>query len=171
MLGKGRWGLRAEVGFLPPACLSPSVRASYSHGTLAWPHAQSHKQWVTNFCPEPICSSPESYGLCHRQARELLEEISPQALNYQPWPSVQGSFPSCTVSGSSASIAAVPVPIPATPVKPSGTLEAGESRPPLWLAVPLHGGSCFQRMGVTRTGLSHPSHPALIGYPASEAKE
>lgn len=170
ILGKGRWGLSAETGFLLPACLSPSVRASYSHSTLpcdgkAWPQAQSHKQWVTNLCPELICSFPESYGLCHR------EEISPQALNYQPWPSVQGCFLSCTVSGSSASIAAVPVPVPGTPVRPSGTLEAGESRPPLRLAVPLRGGSCFQRMGVTRTGLSHPSHPALIGYPASEAKE
>lgn len=162
------------MGFLLPACLSPSVRASYSHGTLscdgkAWPQAQSHNQWVTSL--ELICSSPESYGLCHSQVGELLEEISPQALNYQPWPSVQGSFPSCNVSGSSASTAAVLFPIPETPVRPSGTLEAGESHPPLRLAVPLCGGSHFQRMGVTRTGLSHPSHPALIGYPALEAKE
>lgn len=115
--------------------------------------------------PKHRATNSGCYGLCHR------EEISPQALNYQPWPSIQGCFLSCTVSGSSASIAAVPVPVPGTPVRPSGTLEAGESRPPLRLAVPLRGGSCFQRMGVTRTGLSHPSHPALIGYPASEAKE
>lgn len=174
--GKGTWGLSAEMGFMPTACLPPSSRASYchamlSHGGKVCPQVQSHKRWVTNLCPEPICSSPKSYGLCCSQARELLEEISLQALNYRPWPSVQGCFPSSTVSGNSASIAAVSVPVPRTPVTPSGTPAAGESRLPLRLAVPLRGGSCFQRMGVTRTGLSHPSHPALIGYPASEAKE
>lgn len=164
------------MGFLLSACLPHSICAGYCHGKpscggKAWPRAQSHKQWVTNLCPGPVCSSTGSYRLCCSQTRELLEEISPQALNYQPWPSDQGCFPSCTVSGSSASIAAVPVPVPRTPGTPPGMLEAGENRLPLHLAVPLCGGSCFQRVGVTRTGLSHPSHPALIGYPASEAKE
>lgn len=104
MLGKGRWGRSAEVGFLPPARTPPSVRASRSHGAKAWLRAQSHKQWGTNLCPEPVCSAPGSYGLRHSQTRELLEEISPQALNYHPWPSIQDCFPAGTVSRNPVSI-------------------------------------------------------------------
>lgn len=90
-------------------------------------------------------------------------EISSQALNYQPWASAQGCFPSH--AGSSVSTAAVPV--PGTPTRPPGMVRA----------IPALAGRAsgrwelFQRMGVTRTGLSHPSHPALIGSPASEAME
>lgn len=121
--------------------------------------------WVTNLLPKLLRSSQRSCRLCHSQARDLLKEISPQALNDEPWPSVESCFPSCTVPGCSASIAAVLV--------PSETLRGWR----LARAVPapagcaFRGGNCFQRMSVTRMGLSHPSHPALIGYPASEAKE
>lgn len=144
MLGKGRWGPSAEMGFLPPARIPPSACASCSHDGKAWLQAQSHKRWGTNLCPEPVCLSPGSFRLRHSQTRELLEEISPQALNYHLWPNVQDCFPACTVSRNSVSIG-LTVPVPGLPGDPRGLRR-------LPRAAPRSGWLCLCAVGTVSLG-------------------
>lgn len=98
------------------SALLSSLRAPCKplHGTFsckAWPQAQAQPAGGQPL-PTAALLFPGELRAQPSQARELPAGISALALRYQPWASIQGSFPSCVLSGSSASIAAVPGPVP-----------------------------------------------------------
>lgn len=161
--GKGRFGFR-NGGSAPPG-FSLGVFAGGSHGTVT-PRAEPQAAGDQPLPRADLLFPGELQALPQPSQGIIRGNLSPSPALTTLAP-CSGLFPLWNHSKHCCN--ACP-----HPRDPSGTLwdsGAGESRPLLGLAVPLRGGNCFQRMGVTRTGLSHPSHPALIGYPASEAKE
>lgn len=144
--GEGEMGSKRRngdsAGRLP---LSEHPCRLFPRYAFLWCQSLAPSAEVTNLCPEPICSSPESYRLCHSQAGELLEEISLQALNYQPWPSVQGCFPFCMVSGNSAGICSA-CPRPRDPCETLG--DSGAWREP----APCYGWLCLAVVGAVSRG-------------------
>lgn len=108
---RGRHGNGASALPCPPS----AVQAAPRYVLLRWqsqrPQAQAQPAGGQPL-PTAALLFPGELHARPSQARELPAGISPLALRYQPWASIQGSFPSCVVSGSSASIAAVPGPVP-----------------------------------------------------------
>lgn len=151
-------------GSAPPG-LSLGVFAANSHGTMT-PRAQPRAEGDQPL-PRADLLFPGELQAFPQPSQGIIRgnlSPSPELTALAP---CSGLFPLCSHSRHCCN--ACPHPWdPCETLRDSG---AAESCPLLWLAVPLRGGNSFQRMGVTRTGLSHPSHPALIGYPASEAKE
>lgn len=141
-----------SVGMGPPPCSPLTERPCklFPGYTFLWWQslAPSTEAQPEGGQPLPTAALLFPGGLRARpsQARELPEGISPLALCYQPWASIQGSFPSCVASGSSASIAAVPGPVPGPQESPRDS-GSGREPPP-----PPRGWLCLSEVGAVSRG-------------------